>query len=211
MWLSASAAPLQEGDIMQSFTLDFGRSWFARLVGHNPLVRGSDRIEALALLVLAVIVLMAVPVVGAVGTALHDNRLQMYTEQAQSRHTVTATALHDGETIVHANSVVFAATARWNASGVNHVGVVELPGSVKMGDRVDVWVDRRGNTTEAPTPAGKAADEALGVAVLSWLAVAATASGFRVLLRARLNRSRHADWDRELGSLADDGRFTSGQ
>lgn len=195
---------------MQTFTLDFGRSWFARLLGYNPLVRGSDRIEALAVMLLVAIVLIAVPIFGAMGTALHDSRLRMYTEQAQSRHTVTATAVRDSEMIVHANSVVFAVTARWNASGLDHTGAIESPDSVGVGDHVEVWVDQRGIATEAPTPPGRAAEDALGVAVLSWLVVAATALSFRLLLGARLNRSRHADWDRDLDSLVDGGRFNSG-
>lgn len=191
---------------MQSFTFDFGRGWLVRLGGHNPLVRGSDRIEALALLILAVIVLTSVPVVGAAGTALHDNRFRTYVAQAHDRHPVTATALHDSGMIVHANSVIFAVTARWSASGVDHVGIIESPDRVDVGDLVAIWVDQQGDATEAPTPPGKAADEAVGIAVLSWLTVATTAFGVRLLLRARLNRTRQADWDRELGSLADGGR-----
>jgi hypothetical protein len=34
---------------MYTFTFGVGRSWVARLIGRHPLVRGSDRIEALTI------------------------------------------------------------------------------------------------------------------------------------------------------------------
>lgn len=64
---------------MQPFTIDLGRSWFLRLLGRHPLVRPSDRIEALAFVVAAMAIAIAVPAAAVMGTAIHDTRSRMYT------------------------------------------------------------------------------------------------------------------------------------
>ncbi|GAA2777033.1 hypothetical protein [Mycolicibacterium pallens] len=58
---------------MQTFTLTTGR-WLQRLIGRNPIVRGSDRLEAGALVVVLIVALLALPLAGAVGTAVFDAR-----------------------------------------------------------------------------------------------------------------------------------------
>lgn len=194
---------------METFRIDLGRSWFVRLLGRHPLVRTSDRIEALVFAVAAVAVVLAVPIVAAMGTALHDSRSRMYTEQEQHAHSAVATALADSETTVYANAVDFSVQVRWKTFGSNHVGVTRVTDWVHAGDHVDIWVDERGDQVAAPTPPSRAGQEALGAAVLMWTVVASVAATFVVLSRRRLNRVRYDEWDRELRTLAGGGRFTS--
>ena len=79
---------------MQTFAIGMPRRWLACLAAvHNPLVRASDRLEAFVTLLMIIAVTMAVPVAGAIGTAVHDTRSQMYAEQAKTRHAVAATPL----------------------------------------------------------------------------------------------------------------------
>jgi hypothetical protein len=66
-----------------------------------------------------------------------------------------------------------------------------------------VWVNEHGDQVAAPTPLSEAADYAVGVAALTWLAVAATLAGLYALLRRRLDRARVADWDRALADFLD--------
>ncbi|HYO02960.1 MAG TPA: hypothetical protein VET27_14235 [Mycobacterium sp.] len=195
---------------MQTFTIDLGRSWFLRMFGQHPLIRTSDRIEALAFVVAVMVAVIAVPVAAAMGTAIHDTRSRVLAEEAQSRHMVTATAVADSDAIAHANSVEVNVRARWNVFGSNHVEVVPVTSGVKAGERVDVWVDERGNQVAAPSPPGRAGQEALGAAVPMWLCVAGASASFAMLSRRRLNRTRYAEWDRELQTLSGGGRFTSG-
>ena len=56
---------------MQPFTLSIG-AWLRRLTTRNLLVRRSDRIEAVALLVVLATEILAAPVAGAVGTAVRQ-------------------------------------------------------------------------------------------------------------------------------------------
>lgn len=65
------------GDDQQwaTFTLRLPRSSvLSRLRGHNPLVRSVDRIEALIMTLAVALSLIAVPIAGAVGTALFDSK-----------------------------------------------------------------------------------------------------------------------------------------
>ena len=53
---------------MQTFTIGLGRYWWMRALGRNPLVRRSDRVEALAVALAIVITVVATPIAGAIGT-----------------------------------------------------------------------------------------------------------------------------------------------
>ena len=77
---------------MDTFTVRLPR-WpiLLRLLGRDPLVRTTDRIEALVLVLAVVVSLLAIPIAAAVGTAVYDSRRQAYAEQAHTRHTVAAT------------------------------------------------------------------------------------------------------------------------
>ncbi|KUI05241.1 hypothetical protein AU189_02300 [Mycolicibacterium acapulense] len=58
-----------------TFTLRMPRwSTLARLRGDNPLVRSVDRIEALIMTLVVALSVLAVPIAGAVGTALFDSK-----------------------------------------------------------------------------------------------------------------------------------------
>ena len=57
---------------MQTFTLLSQRWWVVRVFGRNPLVRLSDRVGVLLVLLAWVVSIIAAPVAGAVGTAVYD-------------------------------------------------------------------------------------------------------------------------------------------
>lgn len=196
-------AAFDEGDVMQPFTLGFGRTWLLRVWGRNDLVRSTDRWQALALSLALTLAVIALPVAAALGTAAHDARLVTYTEQAHDRHAVSAAVVSETATILHGNPVSFRATAQWSTATGSHLAVVSLPERAALGDHVPVWVNEHGDQVAAPTPLSTAADYAVGVAVLTWLAVAATLAGPYALLRRRLDRSRAAGWDRALSDFLD--------
>lgn len=196
---------------MRSFTFLAAHGWVRRLIGRNPLVRTSDRIEAVATALAVVIVLLAVPVAAAVGTAVHDSRAHAYAEQAATRHQVTATAVQDSTTIVRPNVIVFVVRARWNADGRYHDSTIDWPTSARAGDQTSLWVDARGEAVEEPAAPGQAGLEAVGAAVSLWLGVALAVAVLAFALRWRLDLARFAAWDRALrspvdGDSADGGR-----
>lgn len=63
--------PIGTEEVMETFTLGLPQ-WAQRLRSRNPLLRNSDRVEALALVIAFTVVVLAIPVAGAIGTAVYD-------------------------------------------------------------------------------------------------------------------------------------------
>lgn len=199
------------GTGVDTFTFALGRAWLIRLFGRNPLIRASDRVEALILLAATVLVLVAAPVAGAVGTSVYDTRNRAYAEQALTRHTVTATVVSDSVAIIRPYTVTISVQARWMANGTTHDGSFVWDRPVRSGDDVTIWVDNNGKYAGPPASRHRAAADAIGVGLVVWLSVAAAAATLVAVVRFRLDQRRHADWARELRCLADDdgGRTNS--
>jgi len=197
---------------MDTFTLSFGRCWTIRALGRNPLVRFSDRVEAVVLVLVVIAALLVTPVAGAIGTAVYESRARLYTEQAQTRHTVAATAIEDSTVVVDQNAEVFPTGARWRANGSEHVGSVDLAHAVKAGDQLDVWVDASGDQVAAPTPTSRAGIDAMFAGAGAWLIVMAGVAGLSMLVRSWMTHRRFLGWEREWQALvSDDGGRTGSQ
>jgi len=141
---------------MQTFTIGLGRTWWIRLVGHNPLVRRSDRIEAWAAALAVLIIAVATPMVGAIGSSVHRARTQHYAEKANSRHQVVATAMEDTTVVMLPTHVEFKVRAIWNAAGRVLDEIIECPGEAKSGERTAIWVDDQGDLAVPPSPPSSA-------------------------------------------------------
>ena len=131
---------LDEDAAMDTFTVRSPRWLVVRLFGRNPLIRISDRIEALALVLVVVVSLLALPIGAAVGTAVYDSRSRLYAEQAQAKTQVTATVIDSparGDTIT--------VRARWFAAGAEHTGAVKAQPTAKPGDVIEIWVNKDGS------------------------------------------------------------------
>ncbi|PRC49488.1 hypothetical protein C6A85_74460, partial [Mycobacterium sp. ITM-2017-0098] len=85
---------------MQTFILRFGL--WNRLSMSNPLVRATDRIEAAATLLAVFVVLAAVPIAGAAGTAVYDDLSRAFAAERASRHEVDAVASRDSRVLPQA-------------------------------------------------------------------------------------------------------------
>ena len=108
-------APADEG--LETFTVRLPRWPIFGLFRRNPLIRASDRFEALVMALAVMVSLLAVPVAAAVGTAVHDSRRDVYAQQHHTRHLVTATITDDtaAQNISRTNTATMA--ARWSAAG----------------------------------------------------------------------------------------------
>jgi hypothetical protein len=171
------------------------------LFRRNPLLRASDRIEALVVALAVMVLLLAVPVAGAVGTAVHDSRRDIYAQQHHTRHLVTATITDDtaAQNISRTNTATMA--ARWTAAGSEHTGTVETQSATKPGDHVAIWVDDNGALTDDPTPTSRAGADAV-TAALFMLAGVITAAAILVAgIQAVCDRVRAIRWQRALDTL----------
>jgi hypothetical protein len=170
-----------------------------RLFGRNPLVRTTDRIEALLLVLAFAVSILALPVAAAVGTAVHESRARVYAEQALTRHQVVATITGDSDGRRNLSSPTVTAPARWVAAGTEHSGMVVVERAVKPGDRVDLWVDEQGSPVSKPM--FSALDEAVAAGAALWFGVVIGAAALFGLARVVLDRSRHADWQRDFDRM----------
>lgn len=187
---------------IDTFSVRLPRWRFVRLFGRNPLIRVSDRIEALVLVLALALSLLAMPVAAALGTAVHDARNHIYAEQAQGRRMITGTVVDDSPTQIW-RSKTMAVRARWFAAGAEHTGAVKTRQPVKSGDSIDIWVDQNGFQVAPPTRT--AVDEAVAAALATWLGVAGAATALFVGTRAALDRSRHARWQHDFDNLVSPG------
>ncbi|TXI61938.1 MAG: hypothetical protein E6Q55_14365 [Mycolicibacterium mageritense] len=198
--------------VMETFTLSFRWGLLIRMLGRNPLVRVSDRIEALLLALVFVTALLAVPVAGAIVTAVHDSRAQTLVEQARNRHLVAATAIEDAiQAPDAARGVNAAVQARWRVGAVDHTELVTARADVKAGDPVDIWVNAAGNRVAAPAPAWQAGTAALLTAAAYWLVMVGAAFLLWAGVHLVVVRSRTTGWDRALELLADGSGRTGPQ
>lgn len=182
-----------------------------RLLGRDPLVRRTDRIEALVLVLAVVVALLAAPIAAAFGTEVYDSRRDFYAEQARNRHSVTATVTDVPASQQVLRTTTITAAARWIAAADEHTGAVEVQSTTKTGDSIEIWVDDTGAQALAPASTTRAALEAVAGALVLWMAVSAVAVTVFTVIRSVCDRIRFAGWQHELDSLVGhgDGHTTS--
>ena len=200
--ISIQAAPQE---VLETFTMRLPRWFIFELVSRNPLVRRSDRIEALVLVLAVVVSLLAVPVAGAVGTAIYDSRRDVYAEQAHTRHITTATITGDIAAQKISRTGDATTQARWSAFGTDHSGAVKAPLTSKSGDHVAIWVDDNGVLADKPTPTSRAAVDAVTAAVAMWASVTASAAILLAGTRAVCDRIRAIGWRHSIDTMVSRG------
>ncbi len=189
---------------METFTLDPRYWWIARIFGRNPLLRPTDRIEALVMLVAFAVSLLAIPFAGVAGGVTYGIRDRLYVQEAHERHavlaTVTETAADDsGITVVQ---------AKWPVADGGRTGALELVHAVKVGDRTEIWVDTNGDPVARPAPTWQAVGDAFAAAMATLLVMGIGVTSLVVSARSRVYRARNAQWDREISCLREDGGRT---
>jgi hypothetical protein len=170
-------------------------------MGSGPLKRTSDRLECLARILLACILLTGVAVALAVATAVYTQARIEATAQAAARHRVDAQLLEAAAKPTTGNAGmadVEPATAVWpGPSGSERKGIVYVAVGAKVGSTVPIWVDRQGNRTTRPLDDGDVATRALGYAILTYFGISAVAVGGYRWFRSMLDRSRSRRWATE--------------
>ena len=196
---------------METLTIGLRSPWWLRALGRrHPLVRSSDRIEAVTLVIAVVVTVFAIPAAGAIGTSVHDARTRTYADQAHTTHQVIATATENGQLVPNGRTIGFSAEAMWSEAGKTHRADISWTDWPKVGDRQGIWVNKEGEHVAQPSPS-RAAGEAIGIALAVWLGTAQVAVGLVQLIRRRLTHCRYAQWDREIQASRDNGGRTNNQ
>lgn len=179
--------------------------WYLRALGSNPLVRMSDRLEALAVLAVLVVALAALPLAARAETLVHDTGVHTAIQQAQTRHSVQALVVEGtGLPTDFGNPDV---RVQWQEGTRIRTESVVSTATVMTGDRMTIWLDKTGKLVAAPLSESDAELNAILAAGTVWITIVALSAAVALLARRALDRSRDRDWERALNLMAhnDDG------
>ncbi|WP_431895243.1 Rv1733c family protein [Nonomuraea sp. bgisy101] len=163
----------------------------------NALRRPSDRLEAAALAVTAILLVLSVwP---AVLVAEHVSEQER--KDAAERHHVLATLLEDALAIPlslgRGASPGKRVAVRWvTPEGEQRTGTVALQKAAGKGSTVRVWIDGAGELTTPPPTPGTIGFTSISTAVLVVMGAAWVLYGGFLGFRRALDRRRYAGWDR---------------
>ncbi|MCV7302937.1 hypothetical protein H7J93_25250 [Mycobacterium barrassiae] len=186
---------------METFTVRLPEWPVLALFRRNPLLRASDRIQALVLAVAVVVSLVTFPVAAAIGTAVYDSRRDIYAQQHQTRHLVSATITDDAAAQDISQTETATMMARWTAAGSENTGAVEAQPASKPGNHVTIWVDDSGALTDEPTPTSRAGVDAVTAALFMWAGVTAAMALLVAVVQVVCDRVRAIRWQRALDTL----------
>lgn len=177
------------------------RAWRTGPWAANRLMRPSDRIEAAVRILAIVVVLAAVPICAAIGTAHYTDAVVQIREQNAAKTSVTATIVTDpvrtATTSMDDSPNRYQATVRWTRDGRSDEATTTVAASAHAGQQIALWLGSDGRPTTAPFPADTAAMRGIGPALATFVAIClATAALVQATTWATRVR-RSAGWDRE--------------
>ncbi|MDT5290007.1 MAG: hypothetical protein QOF88_4896 [Mycobacterium sp.] len=186
--------------------------WYVHALGVNPLIRITDRLEALAVLAALMSALIAIPAAAQAGNLVYESAAHTADEQAHDRHAVQALVVEGSRRMPTdpegpAADGPASVRAQWRDGTHMRTEQITSPSMAKAGESLTIWLDGTGKVVAAPMTAD---DAGLSVAVAAgtvWIAIVACAALAAFLIRRGLDRSRDHAWERELHLLAhnDDG------
>jgi len=193
--------PEAPDDALETFTLCLPRWRIFALFRRSPLIRATDRIEALVTVVAVMASVLVIPVAAAAGTAVYDAHREIYAEQHLTRHLVPATITGNAAAATISRTSTAVVAVQWFDAGIEHTGVLAAHKVAKLGDQTAVWLDDNGALTEEPTPTSQAAPDAVTFALFIWAGVTAAAGALLAGTRAVCDRVRAKKWERTIEAL----------
>ncbi|MFC9355852.1 hypothetical protein ACFTZB_04595 [Rhodococcus sp. NPDC057014] len=184
------------------------RWWRLRPWNRNHLMRSSDRIEALLVLVAATLVLLAIPFAAAYGTATHT-RLEHQTQALRAgTQQVPAVLLEDTHPTpdtsagtLRAAGAQNTARARWSTPHGDRTGAVPTDTPAKAGQAVTISIGADGNPIGPMSSSGENTIVAVAAALGIWALAAGIVLLPTALTRTLLHRNRLRRWAHEWKEL----------
>ncbi|WP_149481966.1 hypothetical protein [Mycolicibacterium sp. P1-18] len=188
--------------------------WLVHSLSRNGLARRSDRLEALAVLIVIAVALLAIPVAQRAGDRDFADRMHQISQQQQSRHSVSAIATADsGSPAPRRFGSPVNVRVEWREGVHQRSEVVTNPSFVRAKAPVTVWLDDAGAVVSAPDRPEDARAAATGLAWGWWVGIVGLCTVMAFAIRRCLDLHRAASWQRELRLMAynDDGWASYGQ
>lgn len=182
--------------------------WFLRALGRSPLLRTSDRMEALAILMVFVVALLAIPFASQAGDNTYDARMRIIDEQMRTRHSVEAVAVaNSGAATPGRYNRPGPVRAEWREGTEVRSEMINSPVAIRKGDTLTVWLDTTGKVVPPPETPQVASSIAAGRTWTVWLGAVGLTVVLACAARWTLDRARARSWERELLLLThnDDG------
>lgn len=161
----------------------------------NSLKRGTDRVEAWALLVSGLLLVVGSPAVGVeAGLAVMADAHRPPADWKRVSAVVTHKAPPPSTvTGVDAAGRPVRATVRWHVpGGHDHTGQALVRPNSPAGTRITIWIDPTGTVRQDPAALLSARSDAVAFGILTSSATALFASGSYAVVRCALDRRRAA-------------------
>jgi hypothetical protein len=165
------------------------------------LARGVDRVEAVVVLVLTAIWLVALPIAATMASLSWADAAARASEQQQSL-TAAEAVVEQGVPLpigaADAAPVWITAPVSWTGPGGHPgTGTVEVPATAAAGDHVTVWLDGAGRLVPAPPSPEALAGTTILIGAGGWLLIGLSLLVLGRLIRRRLDRRRLSAWGQE--------------
>ncbi|QNP68772.1 hypothetical protein IAG44_04380 [Streptomyces roseirectus] len=175
------------------------RGWRWR---RNPLRRPSDVVENWTALALAVLLLVAAPLTGALAGVWAQREGRAVAERLRAeRHQVRAEVVGrvpDTPAAASGREQSYRVAVRWSTpDGQFRTTTAPVPAGTRSGDRVDVWLDARGRGVRPPPSGAMVWQQTLSVAFCAAGATAGVVVVGYVVFRRTALRHRLAEWERD--------------
>lgn len=166
----------------------------------NPMLRGVDRLEGWIRLLAAVVVLLAIPASVPAGIDGYTAARARIDSENAAKTAVPAVIITDPIRVPATDRVTvdrMQAEARWNHEGRAGEASIDVAGTTKRGDRIELWLGPDGRPATDPVPADAAIGQGIGLGLLTFAGIC-TATGILVWITGRLlDRRRSAAWEHE--------------
>lgn len=186
---------------MDTVDLQVKSVWLSWALGHNPLVRRSDRMEAAFIALVAAVLVLFIPVACAVGTTVHETQARYLADYQGTHRQVSAEVIEQNVGPAELYTPGALVRVQWTHLGRTRSDVMFAQDKPKVGDALTIWVDDRGDRTPPPPDPAVPMLTAVTAAASLWLGAAAVAGALLTAQRMWLNRRRYAGWESEYRTL----------
>jgi len=164
----------------------------------GPLTRPSDRIQALARLLVLGAVLASIPIAVSLSLATYGTVHAREAADARATRPATATLLSAAKVPQDLTATADGAPeaeVTWTTSSGGHSGaVVVVPNDATAGSTVRIWIDPHGVVSTRPPGSGDAAGLALGVGLLTVVGSGCLVAALYLLFGNIVDRRRMRGW-----------------
>ncbi|MFF1640708.1 hypothetical protein ACFVXA_24395 [Streptomyces sp. NPDC058246] len=176
----------------------------------NPLRRSTDRVEAWAVLISGLVLVVGAPVVGvATGMTVTASgpRPPADWHRVSAVLTQKAPAPSTPSEVNNSNYEQVKAAVQWHAAdGSSHRGFTWVRPNSAAGSRTTIWLDDAGMLREDPVQEVQTQSRALALGTAAATGTAALAVGAYALVRVRLSKRNASQVEREWGVIGPEWR-----